>query len=127
MRGSKPGVVLNIRPAILLVPSALEVTARQIIGSAVWPGKTNGEPNPMQGIAEVVVEPRLDAISTTAWYLIADPAVADTLEVAYLDGEAEPFLEQKEGWSIDGTEFKVREDFGVAPLAWEGMQKSNGA
>lgn len=127
VRGGKAGTVLNIRPAILLVPSALEVIAKQLVSSPVWPGKSNNEPNPMQNIARVVVEPRLDAVSTTAWYLIGDPASVDTLEIAYLDGEEAPFLDQKDGWTIDGTEYKVRIDAGAAPLAWEGMQKNAGA
>ncbi|RVD66413.1 ClpP-like prohead protease/major capsid protein fusion protein [Mesorhizobium sp. M7A.F.Ca.ET.027.03.2.1] len=118
---------LNIAPAYILTPVALGDTARQLIASQVDPTKTNNVPNPVQNMAKVIDDPRLDAASTASWYLAANPSTASTIEVAYLDGQQSPTLEQQDGWSIDGTEFKVRIDAGVAPLAWEGLQKNVGA
>ena len=34
----------------------------------------------------------------------------DTIEVAYLDGNDVPYLEQQDGFSVDGVTFKVRID-----------------
>lgn len=118
---------LNIRPAYILAPVALGDTGRQLMASEVDPTKSNRTPNPVRGMAEVIDDARLDDNSTTAWYLATDPSSGDTVEVSYLDGEQAPMLEQQDGWKVDGTEFKVRIDAGVAPLAWEGLQKNAGA
>ncbi|EPN1348378.1 Clp protease ClpP, partial [Pseudomonas aeruginosa] len=75
---------------------------------------------------QVIGEPRLDDASATAWYMAAKKG-SDTIEVAYLDGVDTPYLEQQEGFTVDGVASKVRIDAGVAPLDFRGLQKSNGA
>jgi ATP-dependent protease ClpP protease subunit/phage major head subunit gpT-like protein len=118
--------VLNIMPQFLLVPAALELDADSLMTDTVYPGKTNGQKNPIAGMATTIADPRLDAASTTAWYLAASQAF-DTIEVAYLDGNSSPFIDQIEGWSVDGTSMKVRIDAGVSPLDFRTMYKSKGA
>jgi phage major head subunit gpT-like protein len=120
------GNVLNIMPQFLLVPAALELDADSLMTDTVYPGKTNGQKNPIAGMATTIADPRLDAASTTAWYLAASQAF-DTIEVAYLDGNSSPFIDQIEGWSVDGTSMKVRIDAGVSPLDFRTMYKSKGA
>jgi hypothetical protein len=83
-------------------------------------------PNPVRNAAEVIVDARLDAASLTAWYLLADPNRFDTIEVGYLDGVAAPFLDQQEGWTIDGVEYKVRIDAAAAPLEFRTLYKNAG-
>ncbi|ODN69547.1 ClpP-like prohead protease/major capsid protein fusion protein [Methylobrevis pamukkalensis] len=120
---------LNIRPKYVLVPLALEGKSKVVISSEtdVASGQANPKlPNSVRDMAMVISEGRLDAASATAWYMAADPMVADTIEVTYLDGVAEPMLEQKEGWTIDGTEFKVRIDAGVKALDYRGLLKNAG-
>ena len=51
----------------------------------------------------------------------------DTIEVAYLDGMDTPYLEQQEGFTVDGIAWKVRIDAGVAALDYRGLVKSSGA
>ncbi|MFR0383311.1 hypothetical protein ACKEMP_26145, partial [Escherichia coli] len=51
----------------------------------------------------------------------------DTIEVAYLDGIDTPYLEEQEGFTVDGVAWKVRIDAGVAALDYRGLLKSNGA
>jgi hypothetical protein len=46
--------------------------------------------------------------------------------VAYLDGNAEPFTDQQEGWTVDGTDFKVRIDAGVKALDFRTLSKNVG-
>jgi hypothetical protein len=118
MRTQKDGkATLNIRPSFLLVPAALEDTAQVLMTSETDPSKTNSRvPNPVRNAAEVIVDARLEAASTIAWYLAADPSVFDTIEVGYLDGIAAPFLDQQDGWTIDGVEYKVRIDATRTPL-----------
>lgn len=126
-KGSKPRP-LNIQPAFVLCPVALEDMAKQIIGSASVPGSdtNSGIDNPIRNFAKVIGEPRLDASSASAYYQVAKQG-ADTVEVAYLDGVEEPYFETKEGFSSDGIATKVRIDAGVSALDARGMNKSTGA
>ncbi|ETV09855.1 TPA: Clp protease ClpP [Pseudomonas aeruginosa] len=127
VEGGKPRT-LNIRPAFVLTPVALEDKAKQIIRSASVPGaeSNSGIENPIRNFAEVIGEPRLDDNSATAYYLAARQG-SDTIEVAYLDGNELPYMEQQQGFTVDGVATKVRIDAGVAPLEFRGLQKSNGA
>ena len=50
----------------------------------------------------------------------------DTIEVGYLDGVAAPFLDQQDGWTVDGVEYKVRIDAAAAPLEFRTMYKNGG-
>ncbi len=129
MRTQKDGTAtLNIRPSFLIVPAAQEDTARVLMTSETDPSKTNSRvPNPVRGAAEIIVDARLDDASTTAWYLAADPNTFDTIEVGYLDGIAAPFLDQQDGWTIDGVEYKVRIDAAAAPLEFRTLYKNPGA
>ncbi len=129
MRTQKDGkATLNIRPSFLIVPAAQEDTARVLMTSETDPSKTNSRmPNPVRGAAEIIVDARLDAASTLSWYLAADPNTFDTIEVGYLDGIAAPFLDQQDGWTIDGVEYKVRIDAAAAPLEFRTLYKNPGA
>jgi hypothetical protein len=119
-------VGLNIRPSYFLVPLALEDTARVLMDSETNPAQANSRvPNPVRNQAEVVTDPRLDADSSTRWYLAAGQGF-DTIEVAFLDGNQAPTLEQQAGWSIDGTEFKVRIDVAAAPMDFRTWQRNDG-
>ncbi|MDG9928263.1 MULTISPECIES: ClpP-like prohead protease/major capsid protein fusion protein [unclassified Pseudomonas] len=119
---------LNIRPAFWLGPVALEDKAKQLIRSASVPGAdvNSGIENPIRNFVEVIGEPRLDDASATAWYLAARQG-SDTIEVAYLDGNELPYMEQEQGFTVDGVATKVRIDAGVAPIDFRGLQKANGA
>lgn len=129
MRTQKDGIAtLNISPSFLLVPAALEDTAKVLMASETDPAQTNSKkPNPVRNAAEVIVDARLDAASYTAWYLMADPNRFDTIEVGYLDGVAAPFLDSQDGWNVDGVEYKVRIDAAAAPLEFRTMYKNPGA
>ncbi|TBM28291.1 Clp protease ClpP [Hafnia paralvei] len=129
MRLQKSGErALNIRPAYVLTPVALESRANQLIKSASVPGAdaNSGINNPIQNFAEVIAEPRLDIKSEKEFYLTAAQG-RDTIEVAYLDGVDAPYIEQQNGFTIDGAAFKVRIDAGVAALDHRGMVKSTGS
>lgn len=129
MRLQKSGErALNIRPAYVLTPVALESRANQFIKSASVPGAdaNSGINNPIQNFAEVIAEPRLDIKSEKEFYLTAAQG-RDTIEVAYLDGVDAPYIEQQNGFTIDGAAFKVRIDAGVAALDHRGLVKSTGS
>ncbi|WP_411740557.1 ClpP-like prohead protease/major capsid protein fusion protein, partial [Pseudomonas sp. BF-R-12] len=119
---------LNVRPAYLLCPVALEDQANQLIRSTSVPtAQVNaGVVNPIQNFAQVIGEPRLDDNSSSAWYLAAKQG-SDTIEVAYLDGVDVPYIDQMEGFTSDGIATKVRIDAGVSALDTRGLNKSVGA
>lgn len=118
---------LNIRPAYVITPVALEDKARQLIRSASVPtAQVNaGVENPIRNFAEVIGEPRLDDASATAWYMAAKQG-SDTVEVAYLNGVDTPYMEQQEGFTVDGVASKVRIDAGVSPRDSRGLYGAAG-
>jgi hypothetical protein len=116
---------INSTPKFLVVPATQEVLARQAV-AAVNAAQTSNA-NVFAGAFEVLVEPRLDALSTTAWYLAAEPSTIDGIEYSFLDGAAGPELFVSEGFRVDGTEWKIRLDFGAAFLDFRGWYKNPGA
>jgi len=127
-KDASSNATLNIRPNLLIVPAALEDTARILMASETDPSQSNSrKPNSVRNAFNVIVDARLDAASTTAWYLIANPSIFDVIEVGYLDGNPNPFLEEQDGWNIDGVEFKVRIDAAAKALEWRTLYKNPGA
>ncbi|HID5080143.1 TPA: ClpP-like prohead protease/major capsid protein fusion protein [Escherichia coli] len=129
------GDSLNITPAFVLVPAALESAAHRAIlsSSSLFPvgnestlNQNPGIINVVKDMAEVIVEPRLDKANNKEWYVAAAKGM-DTIEVAYLDGIDTPYLEEQEGFTVDGVAWKVRIDAGVAALDYRGLLKSSGA
>lgn len=121
------GSTLNIGLSYLLVPVALRGAASVVANSEYEVGassKNNTVPNSVRGLFEVIADARLDAASSSHWYGAANPSMFDTIEVAYLDGNQTPVLEQQAGWDIDGVEFKVRIDAGVKPLDFRTLAKN---
>ena len=107
------------------MPAALETAAQKLLAQ-LYPAQS-ANVNPFAGKLELIVDPRLDAKSATAWYLSADSNVIDTIEYSHLDttnGGPEMFVQ--EGFKIDGVEMKVRLDFGSGVLDFRGLYKSNG-
>jgi phage major head subunit gpT-like protein len=120
---------LNIRPRYFIVPVALEGKAKVLMSAEKDPSATSqnsSKPNHVRDLATVVSDARLDAHSPTTWYLAADPNTTDTIEVAYLNGNDTPFLDQQDGFDVDGVKFKVRIDAGVKALDFRGLYKNAG-
>lgn len=119
--------VLDLRPAILIVPIELGDTARDLNSAEYDPETANKfrKPNSVRGMFSVIVDsPRL---SGTRRYLLADPSIAPTFEVAFLDGQEQPYMEMQQGWRVDGVEWKVRHDYGVAAVDFRGAVTNAGA
>lgn len=118
---------LDLRPAVLLCAIGQGGNARVINGAEYDPDTANKlqKPNMVRGLfADVVDTPRL---SGTRFYMFADPAVAPTFEVAFLEGRQDPYLERIEGFDVDGSRFKVRLDYGVAAIDYRGAVTNAGA
>lgn len=103
------GEAINVVPAFLVVPPELETLAEQVLTEIAASEVANA--NPFAGKLKLLVEPRFK--SATAWYLCAAPGAPDSLQHAYLDGVAGPQLFTREGFEVDGIEYKVRMDFGA--------------
>lgn len=114
-------------PKFLVVPPELEFLATQLVYGQFSPtvlGET--VPDYVRSLT-VVVEPKLSPASgAVPWFLVADPAQSDTFDYAYLEGENGPFTDQRVGFDVDGTEWKVRLDFGAAAQDWRGFYKNPG-
>jgi hypothetical protein len=117
---------INVTPLYLIVPPSLEVLARQFV-SVNMQAATSGTINPFAGQLTVIVEPRLEAASATAWYITANPDQIDTVEYGFLDGEDGPVVESRVGFDVDGLEVKCREDFAAKAIDYRGLYKNIGA
>jgi hypothetical protein len=124
------GEPLNLAPAFIIVPAALEQTAYQLTSSNYVPA-TKAEVNEFRAggrtSVEPIVEPLLDAVSATGWYAAANSGQVDTVEYCYLDGYEGPTVRSKEGWEVDGIEFKCTEWFAAKVIDHRGLYKANGA
>jgi phage head maturation protease len=116
---------LDLRPSVLLLPIGLGGTARIINNAQFDPGiNTLQTPNKVQGLFNDIVDtPR---ISGTRRYLFANPSEAPVIEVAFLDGQQSPFLDNEEGFTVDGVRWKVRMDYGIAAIDYRGAVTNDG-
>lgn len=117
---------LDIRPAVLLLPIGLGGTARAINEAQYDPDTANKlqKPNVVNGLYRDIVDtPRLTG---TRRYSFADPMEAPVIEVAFLDGAQDPFLELQDGYDVDGARYKVRLDFGIAAVDYRGAVTNAG-
>ena len=111
---------VGIRPRYILVGPELLDSTNTILRAQFLPGDAGLQPNYIAGAVEPISDGRLNAAS---WFLAADPSTTDTIEVSYLDGNEEPFMDEKQGWNVDGVEYKVRIDAAVKALHWRGLYK----
>ncbi|WP_101926996.1 MULTISPECIES: ClpP-like prohead protease/major capsid protein fusion protein [Luteimonas] len=124
------GARVRARLKYVLAPVGLGGTISTILNSEYEVGTTarnNTTPNLVRGRFEVVEDPRLDDHSATAFYGVADPASAGGIVIAYRNGVKVPRVTQKEGWNVDGIEFKVRLDANPAIGDFIGLNKNPGA
>lgn len=127
-KGPAEHASLGIRPQYILVPLELEGSTRTLIAAQYDPATDAGTmtPNAEQGRLTVIAEHRLSDNDAAAWYLTANQGQHDTLEIAFLDGNTNPYLEQQEGFTRDGVSHKVRIDAGAAPMDFRAMSKNDG-
>ncbi len=118
---------IDARPRFTLVPPGQRaIEARKMI-AATTPAKS-ADVNPFTGAVQVIEEPRLFKTGgPQPWYLAADPNLVDTVEYAHLEGQTEPFLDQRAGFEVDGVEIKIRHDFAAKALDFRGLFYNAGA
>lgn len=119
--------ILDLRPSVLVIPIGLGGLARQINNGQYDFDASNKFqiPNKVLGLFQGIVDtPRL---SGTRRYIFASPSIAPTVEVAFLDGQQQPFMEQQMGFRIDALEWKVRLDYAVGGIDFRGAITNAGA
>jgi len=123
------GELIDVTPAFVLVPVVMETDAEILLRSAALPdaNMSAGVVNPWAGKLTPIADPHLDAASATAWYLLAHPNQAPTIEVSYLQGEEQPYVEEMVDFNSDALITKVRHDFGAGVVDYVGGYKNAGA
>ena len=127
-KGLNSGVTLNLTPRFLIVPVEYEATAMELFSSTSYNAANNNEGvrniyGPGGGRSLTIVA---DAVLTSAvqWYLAADTARIDTVELAYLQGEESPVLENEWDMKKDCYNYKIRQTFGVKAIDWRGLYRN---
>ena len=129
---------LNLGPALLILPPVWEteglslITAQNLDYEIASTGAGLAQRNAANqfGTLTPVVENRLGGAdgNATAWFMQANPTgPVPFIEVAFVRGQETPTVETREGWNVDGIEYKVRQEFGVAPLAYQPVVSNAGA
>lgn len=124
-KGIQGTATLNITPKYLIVPPELEMVAYQLMNStADVTGANSGVVNPYKGRFTVIADAEIT--DPDAWYLVADATQHDTIETTFLNGVEAPRLETRQGFDVDGIEYKVALDVGVRALDFRGLYKNAG-
>ena len=112
------GELIDVSPKFVVVPPELESAGEQALADIA--ATKSDDANPFQKLT-LVVEPRLT--NDEQWYVVADPAMIDGLEYAYLEGAPGPQIETRQGFEVDGVQIKVRLDFGCGWIDHRGWHR----
>lgn len=122
------GGYLNLNPRFLIVPAESETLAEQVMAQAtrhvVDTVSTNTRkldaPTP-EWISrlQLVVEPRLN--SAYGFYVAAGAEQIDHCELATLEAEPNPVLEEEREFEVDANGYKVRHSFVAKFVDWKGI------
>lgn len=119
---SLDGLKISIAPRYLLVSPDKLTIAQQFV-SQLTPA-TASAANPFSGALIVIGDANL---SGNAWYLFAEPSALPTFIYGHLEGDAGPRIEARQGWEVEGLEFKCAVDFVVGPVDYRGVYRNPGA
>lgn len=131
------GDFVGSEPRILLVPTALEVTAMQLFrDTTIVSGNTSGQlsGNPFAGKFKPVASRYLSdstmsgTYSAVAYYLLADPQDVPVIEAAFLEGQETPIVEEAQAdFNVLGIQMRGYFDFGVRKQDYRAGVRSTGA
>ncbi len=120
------GEVLDITPAFLLAGTDEEMNADILLRSAALPDAdmSSGVHNPWAGKLTPVTDPLLD-VSTgeDPFYLLAHPNQAPIIEVAWLLGNEQPFVDDEVEFGTGAVTYVCRHDFGCGVVDHVGGYK----
>jgi len=124
--GTESADILNITPSYLVVPAALETTAEVLINSMFDPASTGAATYNATRSLQLVVEPLLDAASSTAFYAFANPTRVETIEVTFLAGQETPQVREVRDEHTLASTYYVLQSLAAKALDHRGIQKHNG-
>lgn len=145
------GLRLSLTPQVLVIPPALELTARRILQSTTVPQPyggagtsgpdltsiqhARGGTNVLQGVVDYIVEDYLT--DANDWYLFASVQDAPVMAAGFLNGKETPDIFLKDpgmrnvlggsdpyNMEFDEIVWKVRHDWGVGVFDWRGAVKA---
>lgn len=120
-------VPLNIPARFMLVPTALETKAGQLIGTSVDPAAQNHNVvNPFYNSLKIISDAELDVASETAWYTLSDK-LRSPIQVDFLNGRDMPTIVMKEAPAGQlGYIWDVFIDYGVTVVDYKTAIKNEG-
>lgn len=113
---------VGMAPRFLVVGPAKETEGEKVLSEILANQVDNA--NPFAKKIDLLVEPRFTG---NAWRVFADAGQQQVISVAYLNGGRGPLLQQREGWSTLGYEFRAVLDFGAGLTDWRGAYLNTGA
>ncbi len=125
--GTESSDILAIQPAYIVMPPSLRGTLLQLVRSQTDPkAGVSGIPNINAGLTPIV-EPLLEAASSTAFYLFAQPSRVETVEVTFLAGQETPQVREVRDEHTLASTYYVLQSVAAKALDHRGMQKHDGA
>jgi hypothetical protein len=119
---------IGMRPRFIIVPAALEATAKKFFGSyADLAANANegviniygpGQENNLQ----IIVDPDLDGFSTAIWYVAAEQ-LWNGVEITFLQGEESPVLEDDTNIYNDSYAYKMRQTYAIKAIDYRGLYR----
>lgn len=117
---------LNIRPIYIIAPWALKGTVDNVLVTTnpIAPGSASSAvANPWSYLTPIY-DARLDAADAAEWFLAARKGM--TVKLFTLNGNMTPLLETRDGWTVDGMEFKCRITAAAKAMDWRGLFCNDG-
>lgn len=109
---SLDGIPLNLTPRFLVVGPDREMAARQLLTTVV--ATKSSDVNPWSGVAELIVDAN---ITSTEWYLFADPAVAPVIVYGFLSASGEgPTTEAETDFDSRAVKIRASTDWGCGAV-----------
>jgi hypothetical protein len=139
------GEPIDVRPAFLVLPSALYISATDLLSMGTKDGTDKGVQNRYKALRDGIVDsPFLDADnglvsyygsnkkpvtgSDTAWYLFASPSEMPVLTATFLNGKENATVERGNmRFTLDGVQYKAIIDFEFNGNEYRGAVKAIGA
>lgn len=123
-------VKMNIGPKFLIVPTALETAALQMIYSSADPNAVHASvQNPFYNSLQVIADAELDDATANGeleWYLAAD-ALRSAVQVDFLNGVDMPTIQMRQAPPGQlGFVWDIYIDYGVTLVDWRTLIKNNG-
>lgn len=116
---SRDGASLNLSAKTLIVGPELETRAQQLL--APISASVSGEVNPFAASLKLAVDSRIEDDS---WFLAANPALVDTIELAFLEGARGLQTQTIDEPMLDGVTVLAQIDVEAAAIDHLGLIKS---